>query len=490
MKERIKIIDFKYKVAFFSFFFFLIISAISPISGTDWGSYFSGKDGIKSCIDNIYINDGRIISGFLANFLSYNKLIFDVVFSFLMSSFVLCCNNLMGYVKNKYYYLFPFLGTLLVSVFLFSYNYTSVTTTVIYTFPAIISFLYFEYIWKKETSTFNLKEIIILGLISTYISLSSIHISLVFLLGNVIYYTYSTYKKKNFTKQYFLIIALQIIALIISLTNIEKPLLYDNLKVTLNQLPNYIDKIFSKNIVLIILGAIPINYYLNDKLRNWVYNRVVITLFDLILLFSLTYNFFNYSPVNLNLIINKYSGVFATENWYYIFFFITYIVLFFLSIRQYIKELKTKKYIILLSIMSFAMSIFSILSPIWDEGNVIFIVLFVILAVSILLKELEFAIYPKVLIGTMLILISYYFVSFLMIRYIDYTRGEYIQEQLDANTEIIEVKANPIYLVWRYNPVNVFQQKDFKKYYNIPQNKHIKVRYFGIFEKIEKKVKE
>lgn len=117
MKERLQIIDFKYKVAMFAFFFFFIISALSPISGADWASYLIGKEGIKSCIDNISISDGRIISGFLINFLSYNKFLFNLLFALLMSGFVHCCNNMMGYVKNKYYYLFPFLGTMLVSVF-------------------------------------------------------------------------------------------------------------------------------------------------------------------------------------------------------------------------------------------------------------------------------------------------------------------------------------------------------------------------------------
>ena len=75
-------------------------------------------------------------------------------------------------------------------------------------------------------------------------------------------------------------------------------------------------------------------------------------------------------------------------------------------------------------------------------------------------------------------------------KYIDVTRKEYIEEQLKYDEQIIEVKANPIYLIWRYNPVTIFQQKDFKKYYNIPQDKELDVKYLGIFEKIERKIKE
>lgn len=490
MKERLQVIDFKYTVATITFFFFLLISILSPISGTDWINYLVGKEGIKSCIENISIADGRIIHGFLAPFLTYNKMLFNILFSLLISKFVLSCNNMMGYVKNKYYYLFPLIGTLLISVFLFSYNYVSVSTTVTYTFPAIMMFLYFEYLWKKENNKFSKKEFILLTALAIYISLSSLHLAITFLIGNIIYFTYSKISKRTFPKRYVFIILIQLLIISFLILKFNKALLYENINVSLSNLPRYIDTIFSKNILLILLGAIPINYYLNDLLRDWIYKRLVITLFDGILLFSLAYNFFYFSPVNLNLIINKYMGVFATENWYYIFYFLMYIVLFFLSIKHYISNIKTNNMLKNFSIMSLIISVFLLISPVWDEGNVIFIVLFLIMSISILFKELEVKIYKKTTILFLTAMISYYIVAFSMIQYIDYTRGNYINEQLEANQQVVEVKANPIYLVWRHNPVNIFQHKEFKMYYNIPSNTQIVVRYFGIFEEIEKKVKE
>lgn len=489
MKERIEVIDFKYKVTMFTFFFFFLISTLSPISGSDWWSYLTGKEGLGYIIKNININDGRILSGVLIGVLSYNKLIFNVFFSLLMSMFVRCCNNMMGIVKNKYYYLFPLLGTMLVSVFLFSYNYVSVSTTVTYTFPAILSFIYFEYLWKKDNYTFNVKDCIFLSIISLIICLSSIHIAITFFLGNLIYYIYSIIKKKKISKSYIAVLIIQLIAITFSLSILPKELFYNNFNKILSNIPRYIDTFFSKNILLVILGAIPINYYLSKKLKGWIYDRVVITLFDSILLFSLAYNFFYYSPVNLNLVINKYLGVFATENWYYIFYFIIYLILLFLSINDIIKEKKIYMMKILY-IMGIVSSIFLLISPLWDEGNVIFFVLFLIFIISIMLKELNIKIYPKTTILILIVMILYYIGSFAIIKYIDITREEYIIEQLEANEKNIEIKASPIYLVWRYNPVTIFQQKDFKRYYNIPQDKNITVKYFGIFEKIEKKVKE
>lgn len=295
-----------------------------------------------------------------------------------------------------------------------------------------------------------------------YISLSSIHLSFIFLLGNIFFFFYFFKKIKESYKKYLLIIILQTICFIISMYFVDKTLFYNNIEISLANLSNYIDTIFSKNILLFLLGAIPINYYLNDKLQGNMYKRLLITLFDVILIFSLTYNFFYYSPVNLNLIINKYFGVFAVENWYYIFYFILYICLLFLSILHLIKNIKIKKFLILLFTISFLSSITIFISPIWDEGTNIIVVLFIILAISVLLKEIEIKIYPKLLISFVGILALYYLSLLSITKYIDITREEYIKEQLKYEENTIVVKANPIYLIWRYNPTNIFHKKSLK----------------------------
>ena len=122
MKEKIDNISFKYKVTTFTFLLFLVIGLLSPISGADWKSYVIGKEGLVSSINNINILDGRIISGFLINFFSYNKLLFDICFAIMISQFVKMCNDLMGTVKTRFLFMYPLIGLLLVSVFTFSYN--------------------------------------------------------------------------------------------------------------------------------------------------------------------------------------------------------------------------------------------------------------------------------------------------------------------------------------------------------------------------------
>lgn len=484
MKQKIKEMDYKHKITIFTFILFLVIGILAPISGDDWKSYIIGKQGILECFKNIDIKDGRIISGFLIPFLSYHKIIFDILFALLISSFVHISNTLLGKVKTKYQYLHPLIAVLAVSTFMFSYNYVSVTSTVAYTFPILLFIIYFYIITRSEEQ--SIKNKILLFLISIFITLSSIHIGIAFLLANLIYFVLTKNKKNIYS--YFLVI-LDLILLIISMSLIENNLVITDYKEVLSNIPNTIENIFSKNIITIIIGAIPINMYLYEKLKERTYVRVIITLFDMILVFSLCYNFFNYVPFNINLILKKYNGIFATENWYYIFYFITYIALFIISINHFIKNKKDKTLMNILCISSILITVFSLNSYLFDLGNIALIIFTVIIATNLAIKEGNIGVHIKSIRIITLLLALAYLSMFGVIKYIDVTRSNYIKEQIEYDSNNIEVKANPIYLVWRYNPVDYFQHRNFKEYYEIDQKNSIEVKYFGVFEKIEKRVK-
>lgn len=487
MKERFEILNYKYRIVILTFLFFLIITTLCPLSGEDLGYYLVGKENI---FDNINILDGRIITGLLVPFFCSNKILFNIVFSLLISLFVYECNNVLGVVKCKYYYLLPFFNILLVSVFTFSYSYMSVSSTVTYTFPTLIIFIYFLELVKREDYLFKFKDYALISLVVLYVSFSSVFIALTFALTNFLFYLLCLKRKKNISNVYILILILQTLAVIISFAFIDKVFFYENINKMLSFLPSYIDNVFSKNIVFVFLSIIPINYYLNEKLGDFVYKRVIITFFDAIVVFSITYNFYYYVPVNMNLVISKYFGVFATENWYYIFYYLIYYVLYFCTIRYFVKAKKVKDILTILYLSTIFLNIFNLLSPMWDVGNTVYNVFFMILSLSVLFKDIEIKIYPKFTILMLTLLIFYYASMFGITKYIDKTREEYIDEQVEAKSKIIEVKANPLYLVWRYNPVNFFQEKDFKLYYDIPEDSQIEVKYFGIFEKIKNKVKE
>ena len=141
-------------------------------------------------------------------------------------------------------------------------------------------------------------------------------------------------------------------------------------------------------------------------------------------------------------------------------------------------------------ISSILIILFTLFSNTLDVGTIVLIPFSIIIITCVFMKETNMGVHVKIIRLIALLLILFYVSAFSIIKYIDVTRANYIKEQLDANDTNIEVKANPIYLVWRYNPTDFFQQKDFKDYYLIPQKNTIEVKYFGIFEKIEKRVKD
>ena len=180
MKERLEILDFKDKVCFFTFLFFLIIGFLVPIYGDDISAFISSNINVNN-------NNGSIISDYLWYLFVGNKKIFNIIFAIMMASFVNNSNNLLGIVKNKYNYLISFLGVLVVSTLMFSFNYTTIKYSVLYTFPCIVLFNYFARLFKKDGLRFSVLEIIFKCLIAIYMSLSNFIFAIIFVLGNIIY---------------------------------------------------------------------------------------------------------------------------------------------------------------------------------------------------------------------------------------------------------------------------------------------------------------
>ena len=65
------------------FIFYEIILFLCPIAGDDWGNYLVGQSGISTIIGNtikLYKTwEGRIISRFLINILTYHKILWNII---------------------------------------------------------------------------------------------------------------------------------------------------------------------------------------------------------------------------------------------------------------------------------------------------------------------------------------------------------------------------------------------------------------------------
>ncbi len=486
MKERLKVLDYKYRILSLIFVFILIISIFAPLSGNDWISFANGKFSILDF--SLSYNNGGLLSDYIVKIFVNNKGIFAILFASIMTLLYSMIIPLFGKVDNKYHYLLIPFFILLLGIETFSYNLISVTGTVCYTIPSIMMIIYYLYAYRIGNEPYRFKDYIILFLIIAYVSLTTVHLAISFLIINSIFYAYKVVTQSDFQKRYIILIILQIIITLTSLLLVDKSILYTSVNMMLGNIPKFINITFSKNIIIFLFGLIPINKYLNEKLGNMTYKREIIVLFSLIPWLSLLYNFFNYSPINLNLIINRYNGVFATENWYFIFYYIVYMILFVVSIAHFIKRKKSRMYILLLLLMGLITSSLKLISPDYMDGNNIIFVLTFIITLSVVIKEMEIP-FNKYLALVSILLTGYYLVLIFMSSYIDVTRLNYIKEQVDAKYTVIEVKSNPLYIVYRYNPNTPFQMRDFKKFANLSDDKKLEVKYFGIFEKIERRVK-
>ena len=490
MNERLKVLDFKYNVVLGTFVFFLILSLLSPLSGLDWGNYVIGSKGILYSLKHLDFTFGGVISGILTSLFSYNKGVFNLISAFIFSLLVKNINDLYGRIDNKYYYLLAPLFLLLVGVDTFAYNYVSVSGTTAFTFPSIAILIYFIYIYRKEmlSEPLTRKDFVLFGILSLYIIFSTAYIGIGFLLGNIIFYVYKVVSIKKIPKRYFILLLFQILICVINLIVIDKSLLYSSLPLLVSKIPSFIELTFSKNIIIIILGAIPINYYLNDVLKNFSYKRVIVVLFDLLLIFSLSYNFINYSPVNISLVINKYMGVFALENTYYLIYFILYMLLFLLTIIHFVGKKTARNYLIVFIFMGLFVSSFKIFSPSYDDGNNILFIISMITSIGVLFNNIKLKLNTKVVKGVLLFLIIYNLSIMGFVKYIDYKRTDIINKGLKDNESTIEVVSCPVYLVYRYNPVTIFQEKSFREYYKIPDDKNIDLKNFGIIKIIRESV--
>ena len=390
------------------------------------------------------------------------------------------------------------MALLMINVYSFAQNYTWLNGAITYTFPAAITIIYIAYLYKKESFNFGKLETIYLLTLNIITPLFAENIGFAFVTGNIIILTHRILKQRKFSPVFLIFAIVSVTSLGFMLTN--PGLSLENSKVAFYSLslfnkiktniPEFIHYVFTNNPLLLIFMLMPINYLLYVKTENYVYSRLMLVLFNLIPLFSIICNFDLIIPVNINLLISKYDGMFLIEKWYFIFYWILFIGLFIYSVADIIPKGRKRDYSLLITIISMVSVISLLLAPTWSCSMVILFVFGIISASCITITELKVKVIPWVTISIVVLLVIYYLAIMTVTFYIHKTRENYIKEQLDSEDKLIYVKANPFYLNWEYNPTcNSANMQHFKKYYNIPEDTIIEVKYLGILGKIEQGVK-
>ena len=107
-------------------------------------------------------------------------------------------------------------------------------------------------------------------------------------------------------------------------------------------IPNFIKYAFTKNIFILMLMMIPVNKYLIDYLKNKKYKKIIILLFNIIPIITIILNSIYMLPVGVNM---NYNGIFRTSNWYYIFYWIVFFIIYVFALFKYIRVKKDIEYI-------------------------------------------------------------------------------------------------------------------------------------------------
>ena len=127
------------------FIFFLVLLILSPISGDDWGNYLVGKEGVYKWFSialGMYFDwEGRLVSRICINILTYNKWLFNICNSFLITSIIYLINKCIKSKNKNIIFCLSIMSILCMNIYTFSQVFGWVAGNITYLFPAMM-FMY------------------------------------------------------------------------------------------------------------------------------------------------------------------------------------------------------------------------------------------------------------------------------------------------------------------------------------------------------------
>ena len=469
-----------------------IIFSITPIAGDDWGNYLTGQKGISSIVKiaiSMYKTwEGRFVSRILISFLTYNKWIWNILNATLMTMLISIMYKYQK--KGKFRSLIMIiLGILLVNISFSSQVYLWLAGNITYFFPSVISLMVITYLLKSKNNIKNIWISLLLLIISFIIPMFVENIGCAYVFGLILIFIYKYYKDKKISILILLMLILSIIGLILMLLSpgsqirMNENIEFANMNLfgkIYRNIPNFIRYSFTKNIFILIMMLIPINKYILDKFKNNKYKIVIIILFNIIPCLSIFQNWHYMIPIGIDI---NYNGVFLTTNWYYIFYWIIFMMIYILSIIKYLEE---KDDIIILFLIGLSSMGVMFLTPVWGERVSTLYVFIIIIMSTRMISELNINYKIIKILPVMLILILSINLGYSIANKIfDMRRSNDIKEQIENNKDIIYIYYNGINSLWNYTPFEEYHVNTFKKYYCIEENKRLEVKFFNKIEYIK-----
>ena len=290
------------------FLFFVFLFFLSPISGDDWGNYLVGKTGIYHSFGNalgMYFSwEGRIISRVFINLLTYHKVIWNFLNSFIIVGIIYYIGKIIR-PKNK---IFVLLSSLFLFLFMNLYTFSQVIVWLAgnITYLFVILLLLFYFYWMFEKKDFSWKQIILLSFLNFISTMFVEHMAILLILSNLFFLSLSFYQNKKIDRRILLFLICSIVGTLLmflspgtrlrnGMENIEFNQLSFFGKIFYN-LPNFIFFTYISNYSLFLL-MIPTGILLS---KNIIRNKVLRILHYLFLLFpiltsiSSIFSFFKY----------------------------------------------------------------------------------------------------------------------------------------------------------------------------------------------------
>ena len=463
------------------FLFFLIITFLNPIGGDDWGNYLVGQKGIFYSIKNAihYYNtwEGRFISRILINILTYNKIIWNIINSFLITSTIYLIIKLIK-PKNK------IMTPLILSISFLGMHPKTFAQTIMwlagnitYLFVMPLFLFYVKLILEEKYKTKKIIQTILVSILNLIIPMFIEHIGVLLVAFNLFFIIYKFTKTKKLDKSLCLYLILSSIGLILTLTapgqqcrSTFENLEFNNLdifKKIRSNIGNFTNYTFFYNPFILILMSIA-NFVLIRKSTN---NKIIKTSL-LIYLVPIPILLGSQHILNELNIIN----IFEIKNWVVTLYFITYIIIDLLLIYFTYHD-KNKDRLLLFIILGILANITMLVSPIWGPRTTFATYLFLssgyITIIDNYIKENKFI---NITFTTIICIpIIFYIILYINIFRHQKFLSKSIKEQLKNNSQTIEISKFPSFITGYINPESEYHITTFKEYYNIPEEKELKL---------------
>ena len=471
-----------------TFLFFVVLLALSPICGDDWGNYPIGAQGLQAVFlaaKNAYFTwEGRFVSRIFIYLFTYYKFLFVIVTSCLFTLIVYVSNKIIGDTKNKVVYVIPFMLLLLLNTASISQTYTWVAGSITYLYPTAIVFFYFYYLFQKNDFKFGKFEFIILLIINIITPMFVENIGLAFVFGNILLLVLNRKSNKKELIKFGVLSLFSAIALIIMLISPgsgvrtgTEAVFYDMnfFERIFFNIPHLVSYGININIIVFIMMTLAIIYMLKKKKVK----MYLIILFSIIPILGIIQHIhlmfpFSFKSVNFSNFVSMW-GLFQVDNWYFIFYWTLFVILFFYSIIYFATDKRERLFLISITLIGGVAIASMLVVPVWGE-RVAILSEIIFLMVSIrLLKNCFNPKFNKIIYAFLVILIVYFLTMFILIFIIQKERDDYINLQLKENKQEIEVYEHFINYIWVGMPLGDFNARVFKDYYGIPQEKTLKI---------------